>query len=39
MLNELNLKQAVIDHLGQKIFDLTQRRPLVIPIVVDLFKG
>jgi ribonuclease J len=39
MLNEINLKQAVIDHLGQKIFDLTQRRPLVIPIVVDLFKG
>jgi len=36
--NELNLKQAVIDHLNQKIFDLTQRRPLVIPILVDLNK-
>ncbi len=36
MYNELNLKQAVIDHLNQKIYDLTQRRPLVIPIVVDL---
>jgi ribonuclease J len=36
LYNELNLKQAVIDHLNQKIFDLTQRRPLVIPIVVDL---
>jgi len=36
MYNELNMKQAVIDHLNQKIYDLTQRRPLVIPIVVDL---
>jgi ribonuclease J len=36
LYNEINLKQAVIDHLNQKIFDLTQRRPLVIPIVVDL---
>jgi len=36
MYNELNLKQAVIDHLNTKIYDMTQRRPLVIPIVVDL---
>jgi len=36
MFNELNLKNAVIDHLNQKIYDLTQRRPLVIPVVVDL---
>ncbi|MBU1141055.1 MAG: ribonuclease J, partial [Firmicutes bacterium] len=36
LYNELNLKQAVIDHLNQKIYDMTQRRPLVIPIVVDL---
>ncbi|PKK97047.1 MAG: ribonuclease J, partial [Tenericutes bacterium HGW-Tenericutes-3] len=34
--NELNLKQAVIDYLNTKIYELTQRRPLVIPIVVDL---
>ncbi|MDO9629246.1 MAG: ribonuclease J [Acholeplasmataceae bacterium] len=36
MYNELNLKQAVIDHLNTKIFELTQRKPLVIPVVVDL---
>lgn len=34
--NELNMKQAVIDHLNQKIYTMTQRRPLVIPVVVDL---
>jgi len=34
--NELNLKQAVIDYLNTKIYEMTQRRPLVIPIVVDL---
>ena len=38
MINELNIKQAVIDHLNDKIFDLTQRRPLVIPVLVDLYK-
>jgi ribonuclease J len=36
LYNELNLKQAVIDHLNTKIFELTQRKPLVIPVVVDL---
>lgn len=36
MYNELNLKQAVIDRLNQKIYDMTQRRPLAIPVVVDL---
>jgi ribonuclease J len=36
MYHEQNLKQAVIDHLNQKIFDMTQRKPLVIPVVVDL---
>jgi len=36
LYNELNMKQAVIDHLNQKIYDMTQRRPLVIPVVVDL---
>ncbi|MCR3906216.1 MAG: ribonuclease J [Tenericutes bacterium] len=36
LYNELNLKQAIIDHLNHQIFELTQRRPLVIPVVVDL---
>ena len=36
LYNEPNMKQAVIDHLNQKIYDMTQRRPLVIPVVVDL---
>lgn len=35
-INEQHLKQAVIDHLSDKIFEITQRRPLIIPIVVDL---
>jgi hypothetical protein len=26
----------VIDHLTEKIFDITQRKPLIIPVVVDL---
>jgi mRNA degradation ribonuclease J1/J2 len=30
------MKQAVSDHLSQKIYDLTLRRPLIIPIVIDL---
>ena len=34
--NEQNIKQAVVDQLGREIFKLTQRRPLVIPIIVDL---
>ena len=36
MINEQHMKQAVIDHLSDKIFEITQRRPLIIPIVVDL---
>ncbi len=36
MINEQHLRQAVIDHLSEKIFEITQRRPLIIPIVVDL---
>ena len=38
LYNELNLKQAVIDQLGIRIFEMTQRRPLVIPILVDIHK-
>lgn len=34
--NELNIKQAVVDKLGKSIFKLTQRKPLVMPIIVDL---
>ncbi|MGE4320863.1 MAG: ribonuclease J [Acholeplasmataceae bacterium] len=30
------LKQAVIDFLSDKIYELTQRKPLIIPIIVDL---
>jgi ribonuclease J len=30
------LKQYVIEHLSEKIFDITQRKPLIIPVVVDL---
>ncbi len=33
---ETLLKQAVINFLNDKIYELTQRRPLVIPIIVDL---
>ncbi len=36
LFNEQLLKQAVIDQLGTKIYELTQRRPLIIPLVVDL---
>ena len=36
LFNELNLKNAVIDHLNQKIFELTQRKPLVIPVIADI---
>lgn len=34
--NETYLKQIIIDHLNKKIFDLTQRNPLIIPVIVDL---
>ena len=36
IVNEQHLKNAVITHLSDKIFEITQRRPLIIPIVVDL---
>ncbi|TNF07216.1 MAG: ribonuclease J [Bacillota bacterium] len=36
VFHELNIKQAVIDTLTQRIFELTQRKPLIIPILVDL---
>jgi ribonuclease J len=36
MYHENNMKQAVSDHLSQKIYELTLRRPLIIPIVIDL---
>lgn len=36
--NELNIKQAVIDQLGRKIYKLTQRKPLIIPVIVDTTK-
>jgi ribonuclease J len=35
-LNELNMKKGVTERLNQKIYEMTLRRPLVIPIVVDL---
>ncbi|MCK9236303.1 MAG: ribonuclease J [Acholeplasmataceae bacterium] len=34
-----NLKQKVIDTLNTKIFEITQRKPLIIPIVVDLAES
>lgn len=34
--NENTLKQAVIDTLNKKIYKLTQRKPLVLPIIIDL---
>ncbi len=33
--NEQNIKQAIVDQLGKKIYKMTQRKPLVIPILVD----
>ncbi len=33
--NEQNIKQTVIDQLSKTIFKLTQRNPLIIPIIVD----
>ena len=36
MFNEQHLKQAVIDFLSQKIYQMTLRKPLIIPIVNDL---
>jgi ribonuclease J len=36
LFNEQNLRQTIVDQLGQIIYELTQRKPLVIPIIVDL---
>ncbi len=36
VINEQHLKNAVITHLSDKIFEITERRPLIIPIVIDL---
>ena len=36
MSSELALKQAVTERLNQKIYEMTLRRPLVIPIIVDM---
>lgn len=38
LFNELNLKQSIINELEEQIFNLTQRKPLIIPIVMDLAK-
>jgi ribonuclease J len=34
--NELNFKQAIIDHLQNKIYEMTLRKPIIIPIITDL---
>ncbi|VEU82680.1 ribonuclease J [Acholeplasma hippikon] len=34
--NELNLKQSIIDMLSQKIYDITLRKPMIIPIFMTL---
>lgn len=36
LFNELTLKQAITDHLNNKIYEMTMRKPLVIPVIVDL---
>ncbi|MFA5560877.1 MAG: ribonuclease J [Acholeplasmataceae bacterium] len=36
IFHELNLKQKIIDFLNQKIYDMTLRKPLVIPVIADL---
>lgn len=36
--NELKLKQSVIDELQSKIFEMTLRKPEIIPIISDLAK-
>lgn len=34
--NELNLKQSIIDMLSQKIYDMTLRKPMIIPIFQNI---
>ena len=36
MINEQSIKNRIIDHLNQIIYELTLRRPLIIPILVDI---
>ena len=36
MINPQTMRQVVIDHLSQIIHKLTLRKPLIIPILVDL---
>jgi ribonuclease J len=38
LFNELNLKKNVTEHLSQKIYEMTMRRPLIIVMVADLKK-
>ena len=34
--NELNLKQLIIDKLGDKIYDITLRKPMILPIIMNV---
>jgi len=34
--NELNLKQLITDYLQTKIFDITLRKPMIIPIIMNI---
>jgi ribonuclease J len=36
LYHELNIKQAITDRLSQKIYEMTLRKPLIIPIITDL---
>ena len=36
MINEQSIKNRIIDHLNTVIYEMTLRRPLIIPILVDL---
>ncbi|NWH11893.1 ribonuclease J [Acholeplasma laidlawii] len=34
--NELNLKQMIIDQLSDKIYDITLRKPMILPIIMNI---
>src|SRR5690606_8554965 len=34
--NELNMKQEIISQLSDKIYDITLRKPMIIPIIMNL---
>ncbi len=34
--NELNLKQLISDSLTQRIYDLTLRKPMIVPVIMNL---